>query len=145
MSGKKVMRVVMRADQSPMNFRRWNLLLDCGARHLDNPRHAPAGARQQGALWRMCAGEEMNTKGPAPVWIDLTPDQAAALREHFAFVHAEAARGFKGMLVAQVMNYPGSQVLSPRMKVGFIPHERAKLLAKFRPDTPSARATRPRR
>jgi len=29
-SGKKVMRVVMRADQSPMNFRRWNLLLDCG-------------------------------------------------------------------------------------------------------------------
>ena len=78
-------------------------------------------------------------KGPAPVWIDLTPDQAAALHEHFAFVHAEAARGFKGMLIAQVLGSPAPESAA-RMKVGFIPHERAKLLATVQAN---ARATRP--
>ena len=65
---------------------------------------------------------------PAPIWIQLTPEQAKQLEAHFAVVQSEADRGRLGMLVAQVWESRIECGHAPAMCVGFIPVDMAKLL-----------------
>lgn len=65
-------------------------------------------------------------KKPHSIYIHLTDEQAALLKEHFAFVRAEAAQNSKGMLVAQVWDADTFFEGPARMRVGFIEHETAK-------------------
>lgn len=78
--------------------------------------------------------------GPKPIVILLTDDQVEQLKEHFAFVTAEANRGFKGILAAQILQEGSSagndqlwHLENPtpaRMRVGFVPHDKAVHLQK---------------
>ena len=64
---------------------------------------------------------------PSPIIIELTDDQVAQLKEHYAFVDYEFENGAPGILVAQVgaSQYGGHQY----MRVGFLKHEHAKTIA----------------
>lgn len=66
-------------------------------------------------------------KGPAPIYVDLTPIQTLQIAAHFDHVSAEFAKGEPGMLVAQVMRYEDG---TARMRVGYIANEKAKYLQK---------------
>lgn len=63
-------------------------------------------------------------KKPHSIYIYLTDEQVEQLKEHFAYVRHEAARGARGMLLAQVWDVGSAGQAS--MRVGFVEHDVAK-------------------